>query len=148
MTGPNYEPRSETIMDGGGYKLSRGSIGLRKYVSFTLPVPPRLNHRLAVVNGRLIASRQDRSYKLLVHRLCSSYRITPLSGDVSVQIHWYRARKSGDIDNRWKALLDSLSGWAYQDDAQISQLLIHRHDTDPKRARIEVMVLQEGVAND
>jgi Holliday junction resolvase RusA-like endonuclease len=63
----------------------------------------------------------------------------PLSGDVALSIIWYRGAKRGDLDNRLKVVLDSLSGVAYVDDRQIVQLTATREDR-PRRPGLYVEV--------
>jgi crossover junction endodeoxyribonuclease RusA len=63
----------------------------------------------------------------------------PFAGPVAVYLHVYRARKAGDLDNSAKVLLDALQGVAYNDDAQIVELHLYRHD-DKANPRVEVEV--------
>ena len=68
-------------------------------------------------------------------------RIKPLTGELSIKIRWYRAdKRSRDVDNRLKPLLDALTGCAYADDSQIVDLRITRLDTEPNNPRMVVMI--------
>lgn len=48
--------------------------------------------------------------------------------DVVVYADWYRARRSGDLDNRMKVLWDALQGVAYDNDSQIVEIHARRYD--------------------
>jgi Holliday junction resolvase RusA-like endonuclease len=58
---------------------------------------------------------------------------------VAVTANVYRPRALGDLDNTFKVLLDTLSGHAYDDDGQISELHAYRHDS-PQRPRVELVI--------
>lgn len=58
---------------------------------------------------------------------------------VAVTANVYRPRAIGDLDNTFKVLLDTLSGQAYDDDGQISELHAYRHDS-PQRPRVELII--------
>jgi Holliday junction resolvase RusA-like endonuclease len=62
-----------------------------------------------------------------------------MTGRIAVTMHVYRPRKSGDLDNRTKAVLDCLQGVVYLDDAQIVELHTYRHD-DKLNPRVEVTI--------
>ena len=53
----------------------------------------------------------------------------------------YRPRKVGDIDNCAKLILDSLQGYAYDNDNQIVDLHLRRFD-DKVNPRVEVFVYE------
>jgi hypothetical protein len=64
---------------------------------------------------------------------------TPLTGEVAVTVHIYRPRKTGDLDNRLKALLDSLTGCIWRDDKQVVEMHVYRRDDrDNPRAVVTV----------
>jgi crossover junction endodeoxyribonuclease RusA len=44
-----------------------------------------------------------------------------------------------DLDNLAKALLDSIKGYAFHDDAQVARLLVERRSGDRERISIRVM---------
>lgn len=62
-----------------------------------------------------------------------------IEGNVAVSMKFFRARKSGDLDNRLKILLDALQGIAYANDSQVTELHAYRFD-DPKNPRVEVEI--------
>lgn len=110
-------------------------------IRLTLPVPPSANVFYRTVNGRMLLSREGRDYKALVFVMAKQQRIAPpLLGPVTMTVWWYRERKSGDLDNRLKALQDALQDVAYLNDSQIVELHAYRDDSDPKHARVEVTI--------
>lgn len=84
----------------------------------------------------MVLSEEARAYKSLV---CMAHRKQELRGEVSVDITWYRARRSGDLDKRLGVALDALQGVAYATDAQIVRLTASRFE-DPKNPRLIVTV--------
>jgi crossover junction endodeoxyribonuclease RusA len=115
-------------------------------INLTLPVPPSVNRywRNISVNNRprTLISEEGRNYKREVALLARA--VDPIHGPVSVAYFVYRPRKSGDIDNYLKSLLDSLKGIAFLDDDQVVELHGYRRDdkTDP---RVNV-IIQEVVS--
>jgi crossover junction endodeoxyribonuclease RusA len=108
-------------------------------IRLTLPYPPSTNHLYATFRGRRIPSRECKEFKAAVADACLFARVRPLSGPVRVTINLYRPRRSGDLDNATKALLDSLTTFAYTDDRQVVEIHSFRHD-DPKAPRVDVLV--------
>jgi len=103
------------------------------------------------------------SYENLVKITAQTYFKTPLTGAISLSIHFLLPRpkylywkrkpmfacycdKRPDIDNLAKAVIDGLNGVAFKDDGQISVLHItkmyHSGDEGP-RTEIEVEELNE-----
>lgn len=115
--------------------------------SLTLPYPPAVNRLYrTIVRGRRampIKSREARDYVNAVQArwLAAEMPRVP-DGPVAVLVRLYRPRRTGDIDGPIKALLDSLNGLAWGDDAQITELHVFRGDDkhDP-RAVLEVWAL-------
>ncbi len=111
-------------------------------MKLTLHVPPSANRWHRVVNGRPILSREAREYTNAAELHAMSQRVTkiPAPTDIAVNITWYRARKSGDVDKRGAVLLDALQGIAFDNDSQIARYTIARDDSDPKQSRMEVTI--------
>lgn len=103
--------------------------------AITLPVPPSANRWWRNVNGRMVTSQAARTYKAAIGQLRSQM----FRGPIRVEITWYRARKSGDLDKRLGVVLDALQGVFYANDAQIVELSAKRFD-DAANPRIEVTV--------
>ena len=116
--------------------------------SFTFPSPPAVNNlyfdrimppkypRPAYVMR--VLTDEGRRYKAIVAQILEGW--APIIGDVELTIRWFRPRRVGDIDNIHKILLDSMTGFIYNDDGQVSRLFTYRLDTQPKRPRVEVDV--------
>lgn len=109
-------------------------------MKLTLDTPPSANRYWRVANNRVYRSAAATAYKDYVALVCATAGIQPLDGDVRVTLHIYRKQRRGDTDNYAKVLLDSLIGYAYEDDAQIAELHATRHDTEPHAARVEITI--------
>ena len=117
-------------------------------LKFTLPYPPSLNVYWRNFRGRMVLSKEAKNYKEKVSELFDTIKtIRPehrlpkqdLFWSIGLKIDVYRPRKSGDLDNTLKAILDSLSKNLYEDDRQVIEISAHRYD-DKERPRIEVGV--------
>jgi crossover junction endodeoxyribonuclease RusA len=108
-------------------------------MKITLDYPPSLNQMYRVVNGRFLISAVGRGYKKIVEAVCIANRLKPLDGELKVEINAYRPRKSGDLDNLFKVMLDSLKGSAFHDDKQIVEIHAKRFD-DKDNPRVEITV--------
>lgn len=110
-------------------------------IHLTLPVPPSVN--------RLYRATCQRGYpRLYKHPKAQAYmdevclltrHLDPLACEVAVELHVYRPRKKGDLDNYMKLLLDSLNSIAFEDDKQIVEIHAYRYD-DKRNPRAEVTV--------
>jgi len=116
----------------------------KKYF-FKLAVPPTINSRLFRPFGkrRMVLSDKHREYKEYVQLICMQRRIKPLQGPVEVRIKWFKGdKRRSDIDNRWKALLDGFTGFAYADDSQIQKLVVEKIQMEKSASMIEVEIEQ------
>ena len=107
--------------------------------SLTLDLPPSLNRYWRKVRNRIIVSSEAKAYKDVVGWQAKIAGCNPIDGPVGVEVQVYRARKTGDLDNYLKVLLDAMQGFLYGNDKQITTLLAYRHD-DAKNPRVEVKV--------
>lgn len=105
----------------------------------TLPLPPSANRYWRTVRGRMVISREARDFKAEVGYMLNTMGLSPLHGPVRVMVNVYRPTKRGDLDNFLKVTLDSLRGYAYDDDDQITELHAYRHD-DKALPRVEVQI--------
>jgi Holliday junction resolvase RusA-like endonuclease len=109
-------------------------------IRLTLPEPPSANrywrHVVVKGQGRTLLSSAARTYRLAVQLLAS--RCKPIPGKVTVVIRWDRKRRSGDLDNRLKQVLDALQGIAYTDDQAIVELHAYRTDRGSGTVQVEV----------
>ena len=113
-------------------------------LEFILPCPPSVNEwkNRVYLKGRgytTILTRAARSYKTLLGKVLVPSE-PPLTGDVTVEVMWYRPRKQGDIDNIAKILFDCLQGVAYRNDSQVRRQVLERDDSQPRCPRVEVTV--------
>lgn len=105
----------------------------------TLPYPPSANRYWRHDRGVIHRSTEANEYIKAVGIMCLGFGIKPLVGNVSVILNFYRPAKRGDLDNSLKVILDSLRGFAYEDDSQIVEIHAMRHESkdDP---RVEVSI--------
>lgn len=108
-------------------------------VSLVLPYPPSANNYWQIARNRLIKTDEARTYNNDVTSLLNQLDIECFDGNVRVIAHVYRPRKSGDLDNRLKVLLDSLEGHVYKNDKQITAIHAYRHD-DKNNPRVEIEI--------
>lgn len=110
-----------------------------------LPYPPSANAYWRAAPGRgLVPSDEARRYKAAVALLLAGK--LPLTGDVAVNVHVYRPRRSGDLDNTLKVLLDALgNGQALLDDAQVIRIHACRAE-DAANPRVEVLLVGDAFA--
>lgn len=124
-------------------------------ITFPVPVPLNAQYRFRTQNGRMYQymTMEAKRWMKKAHSMIVEDGILPIEGPVKVSINWYRARRSGDVDGRFKLLLDVLQArhkkWmvcgcgggfgAYLDDAQIDELHMYRYE-DKKNPRMEVTV--------
>lgn len=106
----------------------------------TLPYPPSVNNMYATVHGRRVLSREGRAYKAAAAATALAAGMRPTAREVAVTVDLYRPRRSGDIDNSLKAVFDSLTGVAWEDDSQVCEVRARRHDTDKRNPRAVVTV--------
>jgi Holliday junction resolvase RusA-like endonuclease len=108
-------------------------------MNLTLPYPPSANAYWRTWKGRILVSAEARKYKQGVRLRALTAGVRPMSGPVMVALGVYRPRKTGDLDNTLKVLLDSLCGVAFEDDAQVVELHAIRFD-DRANPRVSVSV--------
>lgn len=104
-----------------------------------LPYPPSANVYWRSERGRVHRSARANEYKLQVGLMCNLEGLTPVTGEVCVRLDFYRPRRSGDLDNLLKVTLDALIGYAYWDDAQVTEIHARRGD-DKADPRVEVVI--------
>lgn len=109
-------------------------------IKLTLPLPPSANRLWRMdKRGFMRKSQEARDYYELAGLEAIRQGATIRSCDVAVTLKVYRARKSGDLDNRIKPLLDALQGVVYYDDKQVVEIHAFRFD-DKKNPRIEITI--------
>ena len=110
-------------------------------VKLTLPFPPSSNRYWRKTrDGRVYVSDEAKAYKEEVGLKTNRY--AKLNGDLAFTATFYRPRKSGDLDNRIKILLDSLQGTIFADDKQIVEIHAYRFD-DKENPRVELEITEK-----
>ena len=102
-------------------------------------ISERLRGGVAVVRGRKILTKRGRDYKAIAAALALSHGLRPVSEDVAVTVAVYRPRRCGDLDNALKVVLDSLTGVAWDDDKQVTEIHARRFD-DKANPRVEIRI--------
>ena len=109
---------------------------------FTIPVVTSANRTWRMGKGRTYkGGKATADTKAAATAFC---RMVPMGGELAVSIVWYRAQRSGDVDNRIKGTLDLLRGIAYADDASVARVSCERVD-DGSPARLVVDVQPAGI---
>lgn len=107
----------------------------------TLPEPPSANRYWRKWRNRIVRTRAAEAYRDEVATRITISRFLRISGPVALEVRWFRSRKSGDLDNRLKVLLDALNGVAYEDDSQVVELHAYRSD-DKNNPRVEIEITE------
>jgi crossover junction endodeoxyribonuclease RusA len=102
-----------------------------------LPYPPSANRFYRNVRGRMVMSAEGRAYKKRVAEMGGGVELE--EGDVCLWLDFYRPRKSGDLDNRLKVVLDALQGIAYANDRQVVEIHARRYE-DKDNPRVEITI--------
>ena len=115
-----------------------------KKIELTLPVPPSVNRiwrrgkygnvYLAPSVEVFYAKARKAAVEAKVHRVPF-----PAGVPVKVTMKWYRATKTGDLDNRTKIVADSLNGIVWADDSQIVEWHLYRYES-PKKGRVDLTI--------
>lgn len=108
-----------------------------------LPYPPSVNRYLRfTTKGYAYQTKEAVAYKQGAKLRAYSQGMRPVrKGEVGLIITVYRPRKTGDLDNHLKVLLDSLNGVAYTDDKQVAEIFISRLE-DTANPRVVVRVYE------
>ena len=121
--------------------MPRSPLPAPQTIRLTMPEPPSANRYWRHVGRNVVLSKDARAYRgagrLAYAQSTGTLKVAFVEGEIAVTLRWFRGRKSGDLDNRIKQVLDSLAGCAYTNDSQITELHCFRYD-DAKNARMEV----------
>lgn len=85
-----------------------------------LPEAPSINTYYRVYGSRVVLSKKGNEFKASVK--AAAKEIPVLNGNIEIWILWVRNRKSGDLDNRAKPIIDALQGIAYENDKQVKKI--------------------------
>ena len=109
-------------------------------IHLILPYPPSVNKYWLRTRKGMRLSDEARAYKMQVANICQHEDIEPImKGEIRLTLHVYRPRKTGDLDNTFKAIGDSLEGLVYANDRQIAEIHAWRHD-DKLNPRVEIEI--------
>lgn len=119
-----------------------------RVIALTLPVPPSVNTNWKPNNrGGMYKSDEAKQYQQevsILARQAGIFAIPFADGEIKVTVRWYRARQSGDLDNRLKVLWDALNGVLWTDDAQVGVIHAERYE-DARNPRIEIEVTRRAM---
>ena len=121
---------------------------------YTLRIPqhtksmprPKINRRTggAYFAKNYVSWREQFTKELAAVIESESLVISPAPSDtpVEVRLKFYNARKTSDIDNLSKSILDILQGIVYEDDRQVTKLVAEKIDS--KKDFTEIQVIYAG----
>lgn len=125
-------------------------IGARKatgVIKLTLPLPPTINHYYGIHGKRRFIRPAGIQYRKKVADIVSDLGCKTLEGRLSVFVAiWPSNRIRQDLDNRLKALQDSLThAGVWLDDSQIDELHLVRREVI-KGGKVEVVIVEKEIA--
>jgi crossover junction endodeoxyribonuclease RusA len=91
-----------------------------------LDYPPSANRYWRKFRNVIVKSKEARDYQAAVKLRFAGRK--PMRGPVVVSLNVFRPKRTGDLDNTLKVLLDALKGVAYVDDSQIVELHAWRNE--------------------
>lgn len=107
-----------------------------KTVAYILPWPPTLNTYWRWTPQGPKLSKPGRAYKVAVQAAVLEQGIERFEGVVTATWDFFPARRGCDMDNRFKAVLDSLEkAGVYENDNQVriyDRAELHDPDGDPR----------------
>ena len=107
-------------------------------INLTIPdVPPSVNHYWIARGNRRFISKKGKEWKQLVKVISAKCKHLEGKLEMTVDVYFTDKRRR-DIDNCAKAVLDSLEGIAYKDDAQIHKLTMQKLNGDTKKTVITI----------
>lgn len=109
------------------------------WLHLVLPEPPSSNRYFRIWRNRAVRTKEAEAYVARTMVAFHNAHGKKTSKPVAVTLQWYRGRRSGDLDNRAKVVLDSLQGLAYHKDSQVTELHMYRHE-DKEKPRMEVVI--------
>lgn len=78
-------------------------------LNVTLPYPPTVNHYWGRKGNRYYIKAAGKAYRLDVQAIALEHRLRAPDGHLAIEVHAYPPdKRARDLDNLWKALLDSL----------------------------------------
>lgn len=111
-------------------------------VHIIIPGTPPTTNTLYRRHGHIIyMTKEGKDYKEMCQwEIKSKYKDKPRKEDVSVIIEFYfKDSKRRDLDNFLKIILDSFTGFLWEDDSQIIELVLRKF-IDKKNPRVEISI--------
>lgn len=130
-----------------GRRMRRKAFAGKGATMVSFPEPPSINHYWRVARGITHLSKDGRRWKDGAVEIAKDAGLRKVEGKVAVCIEWHRSRRSGDLDNRIKVVLDALRGLAYKDDKQVVELHAWRFE-DKQNPRADVYIWEVGSAEE
>lgn len=118
-------------------------------IRFTVPGEPVTWKRARRGRGRSYTDPKDAAHREKIRAFARNAGVRrPFAGPVALELAFYRRKAdaptalcTGDLDNLEKAVKDALSGIAYVDDRQVTDV-VKRKRIDRARPRTEVTVVE------
>ena len=126
--------------------VALASEGLPEEQRATMPVPPSVNKHLRIGQDdggrpRLYTTKEQRLYRAQARLTLARLRPYPADVPVTVEFLWWQASdRQGDLDNRIKAALDAMKGYAYVDDRQVRRIVMDCERTRSVAGYMDVLV--------
>lgn len=107
-------------------------------VNLILPTPPSANRYWRTDRrGFQYLSEEARAYKSKVGEIAELR--TLIYSEIAITVKFFRAQRSGDLDNRLKCLFDAMQKVVFANDSQIVEIHAFRLE-DKFRPRVEVEI--------
>ena len=113
---------------------------MNNMIRLILPLPPSTNRIWRGAGQKVYKSADYNKFLEDVGWTCKEAQINKMAGCLSAEVTFFFKTKAGDADNRLKALFDSLQGYAYENDSQVTRCCYERK-TDPKNPRVEIRLI-------
>lgn len=118
------KPIQQSLFD----ETIRGADGGAVVLHVRLPYPPSANRLWTVFRGHMVKTEAAREYAGTCAELARLAGAKRTDKHVAVEVVVERPIRTGDLDNRLKAVLDALNGIVYDDDDQVVVIKARRVD--------------------
>ena len=112
-------------------------------VNLILPTPPSANiYWRTDRRGFAYLSDEAKAYKIDIAKIAELPAL--IYSEIAITVKFFRAQRSGDLDNRLKCLFDAMQKVVYENDSQIVEIHAFRLE-DKFRPRVEVEIRVLGL---
>jgi crossover junction endodeoxyribonuclease RusA len=121
-----------------------------KMIELILPLAPSANRYWRTGRGRTYVSDEAKSYREEVGWIIAQAGLEPITTPVTLWIEAYLWRADQDLDNREKALIDSLQvehGGILIDDVQVNEIHIRKYFVQGKNKKQQAKMIVRIVAD-